>query len=65
MGAVSIYGHSIEDAPSDVLEEMRAERRRRAKANHWCEDCRGHRGGPCDFGEDEPEDETEDEGEEA
>lgn len=44
-----------EEARRDAIDE----RRRAARMNHWCEDCRGHSGGPCDFGDDEPEPEEE------
>lgn len=48
-----------EDIPSDVLEEMHDERRRRARLNHWCDLCHGHTGAgsPCAIDDDEPEDE--------
>jgi hypothetical protein len=30
-----------ERAPSDVLDEDRAERRRQVQMRHWCPECRG------------------------
>lgn len=44
-----------EDARRDEIDE----RRRRARLNHWCPECHGMRGGPCVFGDEEPEPETE------
>lgn len=37
------------DPPSDVRDEMAAERRRRARLNHWCAECHGFTGpnSPC------------------
>lgn len=43
------------DIPSDVLAEHRADRQARARLRHWCRDCLGRRGGPCEFGDEEPE----------
>lgn len=53
-----------DDIPDDVLEEMHAERRRRARIRHWCSECHGMPGGPCIF-DDDAEAEHQEQAEEA
>jgi hypothetical protein len=38
----------IADVDEDARREAVDERRQRARMNHWCEECRGRSGGPCD-----------------
>jgi hypothetical protein len=54
------------DYDDDIRDELRAEAaaERRRLRPHWCEDCRGFSGGPCDFGEPEEQDEEQEDSDE-
>lgn len=50
------------DPPSDVLDDVIAERKRAAASRHWCTECHGHTGpgSPCHVPDDEDEPTEED-----
>jgi hypothetical protein len=56
-----LFYREWDDVDEDARREAIDERRRRARMNHWCEDCRGFSGGPCDFGEEQDEEQESDE----
>lgn len=49
----SLFDLDEPDVDEDARQEAREQRERRARMNHWCSECRGHRGGPCSFPDDE------------